>query len=92
MEIEYNKWIKVTDELVTFISGKPEFQPILGYSKDWIDEDFNVNGFRECCFGEWLSENNNPCLSAKWSGSQDCWYDDDKTMPTHILIPSKVEE
>ncbi|MNS37847.1 hypothetical protein D3C72_700800 [compost metagenome] len=56
---------------------------VFGYSKEWINEDFNPEGIRECHYcgtsiedAEWQS--------SKWCNSCDEWHADD-TVPTHWL-------
>jgi hypothetical protein len=53
---------------------------VLGYNKQWIDEDYEPEGIREAFMqddGDWLS--------AKWNNSMDCWITDDETKPTHWM-------
>ncbi|MEO7977750.1 hypothetical protein [Flavobacterium sp.] len=65
---------------------------VIGYSIEWIDEDFNPSGQRQCHYvGIW------PVLdwvSAKWLDYQDTWLNDERTEPTHwrpiIIINSPL--
>jgi len=64
-----------------------EFMPdqattVLGYSLDWVDEDFNPAGIRECHYCG-LSVDDAEWISAKWCDSQDFWDADTDTAPTH---------
>jgi hypothetical protein len=64
----------------------------LGYSKDWIDDDFNEEGVRECCayFGEGKGLS---YQSAKWNNDMECWDKDDGTKPTHWMsIPKPPKQ
>lgn len=83
-----NTWILVTREVELELEGKQEYQPILGFSKDWIDEDFNINGIRECMYGD----ENYGWISAKWVNMQDSYYTDNETKPTHIFIPELIKK
>jgi len=82
-----NSWIEITKD-----SDLPEQgTKVIGFSQEWIDEDFNSDGTRECFYcgldiasAEWTS--------AKWCNYHDCWHDDTKTKPTHWLpYPKKPE-
>ena len=67
-------WIETKKEL------PPECTVVLGYSKKWIDEDFNPEGIREAFLGgdgDWAS--------AAWNNDQDCWSTDWETIPTHWM-------
>jgi hypothetical protein len=60
---------------------------VLGFSKEWIDEDFNPDGIRECHYSGSTVESAE-WISAKWWDYQDCWNVDTITKPTHwIAIP-----
>lgn len=64
-------WIAVSPE------GMPEHGfPVLGYNPDWVHEDYNPTGIRECqqCDGEWST--------AAWNATQDDWYNSPE-QPTH---------
>jgi hypothetical protein len=67
-------WIVVTPAQMP-----AECQVVLGYSKEWVDEDFEPNGIRECFYndGSWVS--------AKWFNDQDTWFADYDTVPTHWM-------
>ena len=59
------------------VSVKPDIcQPVLGFSPDWIDPDFNRNGIRECFLTD-----EGPWHSARWDNDQDCWKVETKTKP-----------
>lgn len=52
----------------------------LGYSPEWVDDDFNPQGIRECIsldVGETRFY-----LSAKWNNDLDCWDTEETTVPT----------
>lgn len=63
----------------------PPHIPVLGFSIEWIDEDFNPDGIRECFIdddGKWIS--------AKWFDYQDTYTNDERTKPTHCMpLPPK---
>lgn len=68
-------WISVKDEL-----PKPEDNEVIGFSPDWIDEDFNPNGTRVCFpsgMGGWIS--------AKWCYTYEVYVETDETQPTHWM-------
>jgi hypothetical protein len=83
-------WNKVSDGFV------PTNIPVLGFSPEWIDFDFNPSGVRGCFIdgdGTWIS--------AKWHDEQDTYINDETTSPvwwTNIPTPGddstaeKVEE
>lgn len=52
-------WKKVSEEL------PHEGVPVLGYSPDWVDPDFNPDGVRECWYGD------DGWVSAHWLADQD---------------------
>jgi hypothetical protein len=72
-----NSWIKIENEDTIPDQGTI----VIGYSKEWIDEDFNPSGQRQCHYCgiypnlEWIS--------AKWLDYQDTWLNDEETKPTH---------
>lgn len=56
----------------------PEGLPFIGFHEDWVDDDFNPNGARECHrYGDGTQYQ-----SARWNGVHDCWDVDDQP-PTH---------
>ncbi|HCM34142.1 DUF551 domain-containing protein [Chryseobacterium sp.] len=57
---------------------------VIGFSKEWIDEDFNPDGTREC-FHCGLDVITTEWISAKWCNYHDCWHDDTKTTPSHWM-------
>ncbi|MCT4181624.1 DUF551 domain-containing protein [Elizabethkingia anophelis] len=57
---------------------------VLGFSSEWIDEDFNPDGIRECHYCG-LDIDDAEWVSAKWWDYQDCWIGDEGTKPTHWL-------
>ncbi len=58
---EYPYWHKTSEE------APEEGIEVLGYSENWIDEDFNPNGTRICYFDDFGWH------SAKWNAEQDKW-------------------
>jgi hypothetical protein len=71
-----NNWILVSEQ-------KPEIGiEVLGFSKEWIDEDFNPTGQRVCFLNE---SKDGYWLSAEWLDYQDTYVTDDKTAPTHWM-------
>lgn len=76
IELEWNDVLKQPPEIG---------QPVLGYSPEWEDEDFNVSGMRECFLmddGCWLS--------AKWDNDADCWRTDKRSKPTLWMSPQAL--
>lgn len=72
------KWIEIINN-----EDLPEQGvPVIGYSKEWIDEDFNPDGIRECCYSG-LDVATSEWVSAKWYDYQDCYLTDTDTKPTH---------
>ncbi len=70
--INSNVWVKIENDL------PPLGTMVDGYNKNWINEDFNQEGIRECFLadeGYWTS--------AEWDNEQDCWDADNKSAPTH---------
>jgi len=58
-----NNWI------LTIECSPPNGVEVIGYNRDWIDDDFNPNGTRICFVndqGIWTV--------ARWCNSQDSWY------------------
>jgi hypothetical protein len=69
------KWTKTADAL-------PEFGEILlGYNPDWIDEDFNPTGVREC----FTYDDGTRWMSARWENDQGGWSTSDEA-PTHWVL------
>ena len=60
---------------------------VIGYHKEWLDEDLNPNGTRIGFFQEGIDE---PFfISASWDNNQDCYDSDEGLLPTHYMhIPS----
>jgi len=54
----------------------------LGYSPEWVDEDYNIDGIRVCFLNE---DDNGPWISTYWNNYQDFYATDDSTSPTHIM-------
>jgi len=80
-------WVEITDNK----SLPDQATSVLGFSPEWIDEDFNPDGIRECHYSG-LSVQDAEWVSAKWCDSQDYWDADCDTAPTHwCAIPSKPE-
>lgn len=51
---------------------------VIGFSDQWMHEDYNPNGVRECFLmddGSWVS--------AEWNNVHDCYDTDTDTAPTH---------
>jgi len=75
------EWILVKDKLPLF----EEDDWVLGYSKEWINEDFNPRGIRICC----IYGNGEQWCSANWFDYQDYFKTDLDTCPTHWMkIPN----
>lgn len=65
------EWINAGKDL------PPNCTIVDGWNKNWIDEDFNPEGIRECFLqdkGGWVS--------ARWNAQHDCWDNDEETSPT----------
>ena len=63
-------------------AGIPCNEPLLGYSAEWVDPDFNPGGIRECFIG-----GEGTWVSAKWFDYQDT-YINGLSAPTHwMLLP-----
>jgi hypothetical protein len=63
----------------------------LGWSKAWVDEDFNPNGIRECFYNGGPLEPE--CWSAKWKNDFDTWAVDEESEPTHWMpLPEPPKE
>lgn len=63
----------------------PFCQPVLGYSPEWEDADFNESGMRECHLmdgGTWVS--------AHWDNDADGWIVDESSKPTLWLDPMQI--
>lgn len=50
--------------------------PVIGYNPDWVDEDTNPEGVRECFLG------GGGWINAEWNSYQDV-YETRETAPTH---------
>lgn len=60
------------DWLLVSVVLPPEGEPFQAFHENWIDEDFNVYGIRECHrYGDGTQY-----ASAKWLDHQDCWIED----------------
>lgn len=58
----------------------PEFGvPVIGYNHQWIDEDFNHRGLREC----FIYGDGTQWHTAKWNDGPDCYETTDDDKPTH---------
>lgn len=58
----------------------PEFgTPVIGYNRQWIDEDFNHRGLREC----FIYGDGTQWHTAKWVYGPDCYETTDDDKPTH---------
>lgn len=56
--------------------------PVLGFSKYWIDVDFNPQGIRECFY---INDNLFGWRSAVWNPVFDEWDTDDTSIPEYWL-------
>ena len=72
-------WIIVENLENTPNNGKE----VVGFSPEWIDEDFNPKGTR-MCFTTDAGESG--WCSAKWVDSMDEYNTDYETIPTHICM------
>jgi len=58
----------------------PEFGvPVIGYNREWVDEDFNHRGLREC----FIYGDGTQWHTAKWVDGPDCYETTDDDKPTH---------
>jgi hypothetical protein len=79
--IDKGNWYEIDESI-----KPPDGMIVLGYSPNWVDEDFNPTGVRECFLneGEW-----NSC---KWDNDQDTWWNDETWQqktdgpPTHFML------
>ena len=69
-------WTLITSDLKSL---PPENTVVLGYSPEWVDEDFEPEGVREC-----FVQNDNEWNSAKWNNDQDTW-ENEESKPTHWM-------
>lgn len=53
---------------------------VLGYKDEWIDEDFNTEGIREC----FIYGDGTEWMSAKWNDCHDEWTTTQEA-PTHWM-------
>lgn len=68
-------WTPVTEPL-------PEVcVPVIGHSTNWIHEDFNPSGIREC-----FRMDDGTWISAEWNNTHDC-YDTDNTTAPEFWMP-----
>lgn len=68
------KWQRIDHELPSVN------RVVLGYSKNWIDPDFNPEGIRES-----FRDDDGNWISAEWNNDQDCWSTDDETKPEYWM-------
>ena len=82
-----NVWLDVPD-MDLQESDIPCNEPLLGYSPEWVDPDFNPKGIRECFVG-----GEGIWISAKWCDYQDTYINDENSSPTHyMLFPNSPNE
>ncbi len=65
-------WIDVSDDL------PQQGIPVIGFSEDWVCDDFNLDGQREC----WIN-GDGYWVSPKWFDEQDTYWTDEVSSPTH---------
>ena len=76
------EWIKCSERLPGF------GVPVRGFSPEWIDEDFNLDGVRECFrYGD-----GNEWHTAKWIDEADCYITTDNDVPTLWLDSSQPRQ
>lgn len=78
----YFTWKKVTETE----PSQDEFE-VIGFSPKWIDEDYNPNGTRACFRNGDLG-----FTSAVWNNYQDCYRDDNDSIPTHYILIPKTDK
>ncbi len=70
------------------VDNAPIGAEVIGFSEEWVHEDFNPKGTRAC----WLSDDG-IWTSAKWLDYHDTYVTDAETVPTHYLeIPSATNQ
>ena len=69
-----NQWIKIDSKNLP----EPGIE-VIGFSPEWIHEDFNTNGTRVC-----FLNGDEGFFSAQWNDYQDT-YDNSEVMPTHWM-------
>jgi hypothetical protein len=80
------KWIKIEDLKEDQLTNEIKF---IGFNKDWIDEDFNPDGTRECFPTDGASSG---WCSAKCIDYHDTYASVYDTKPTHVaFMPSTIE-
>lgn len=69
------------EQLMTSVDEQmPEFGvPVIGYNREWINEDFNHHGLREC----FIYGDGTQWHTAKWNDGPDCYETTDDDKPTH---------
>lgn len=72
-------WIKVNEEIIKKCLGIP----VLGYNPEWVNEDFNPKGVRECFASDGGEDG---WISAKWDSDSDCYNTDYISVPTHVIL------
>jgi hypothetical protein len=72
-----DNWISVEDILPNPNNGGTEYE-VIGFNKNWIDEDFNPNGTRVCT----LVDEVDVWVCAKYIPMHDSYTDNDEA-PTH---------
>lgn len=69
-------------------NNKPECGvEVIGFSPNWIDEDFNPNGTRACFLLD-----DDTWISARWLDYHDSYIQDNKTYPTHYMDIPKTNK
>ena len=79
------EWVKIDfKDTKTF---PPPCTVVLGYSKKWIDEDFEPEGIRECFMGDmpFDEQDGQEWSSCVWDNDMDDWHNDYETKPTHWM-------
>ena len=75
-----NNWTPINEKL------PEEGTPVLGFSSEWVDEDFNPRGMRECFLngdGGWIS--------AKWFDYQDTYVNGEGAPEFWMPLPDGPE-
>ena len=58
----------------------PDSTPVLGFRSEWVDDDFNPSGLREC----FVCGDGSAWHNAEWLDYQDC-YQTSEEAPTHWM-------
>ncbi len=75
-------WVPVNEIPPTQKMGQ-----LIGFSKDWIHPDFNIDGARE-----FFVNGDGGYTSSKWVDNQDTYVNDNESKPTHYTVYPSTEK